>query len=66
MSLNADHLLHTVATLELALIESRKETDADSVMYDLYRNAAIKSFELSLETAGKLSRKALVSVSSES
>ena len=29
------------------------------VLYDLYRNAAIKSFELSLETAGKLLRKAL-------
>ncbi len=32
---------------------------ADGVLYDLYRNAAIKSFELSLETAGKLLRKAL-------
>lgn len=32
---------------------------ADEVLYDLYRNAAIKSFELSLETAGKLLRKAL-------
>ena len=29
---------------------------ADGVLYDLYRNAAIKSFELSLETAGKLLR----------
>jgi nucleotidyltransferase substrate binding protein (TIGR01987 family) len=29
------------------------------VPYDLYRNAAIKSFELSLETAAKLLRKAL-------
>jgi hypothetical protein len=28
-------------------------------MFDLYRNAAIKSFELSLETTGKLLRKAL-------
>lgn len=30
-------------------------------MFDLFRNAAIKSFELSLETAGKLLRKALKS-----
>jgi hypothetical protein len=59
MSLNTDHLLRTAATLEQALIAIRKETDANSVMYDLYRNAAIKSFELSLETAGKLTRKAL-------
>jgi hypothetical protein len=51
MSLNTEHLLRTAATLEQALIAIRKETDADSVMYDLYRNAAIKSFELSLETA---------------
>ncbi len=29
------------------------------MLYDLYRNAAIKSFELSLETTGKLLRKAL-------
>jgi len=31
----------------------------DDVLFDLYRNAAIKSFELLLETAGKLLRKAL-------
>jgi nucleotidyltransferase substrate binding protein (TIGR01987 family) len=33
----------------------------DAVMFDLFRNAAIKSFELSLETAGKLLREALKS-----
>jgi hypothetical protein len=54
MSLNTEHLLRTAATLEQALFAIRKVTDANSVMYDLYRNAAIKSFELSLETAGKL------------
>ena len=32
---------------------------ADGVLYDLYLNAAIKSFELSLVSAGKLLRKAL-------
>jgi nucleotidyltransferase substrate binding protein (TIGR01987 family) len=58
MPLNADHLLRTVATLEQALIALRQQ-DLDAIGYDLYRNAAIKSFELSLETAGKLLRKAL-------
>lgn len=59
MALNVDHLLRTAATLEQALLELHKVTDADSVLFDLFRNAAIKSFELSLETAGKLLRKAV-------
>jgi len=59
MSLNVEHLLRT-ATLEQAIIKlSEVQPDSDAVLYDLYRNAAIKSFELSLETAGKLMRKAL-------
>jgi hypothetical protein len=46
-------------TLQKALeaIETHQKTD--DIMFDLYRNAALKSFELSLETAGKLLRKAL-------
>lgn len=63
MSLNVDHLLRTAATLEQALAalapKASGPLDPASVKYDLYRNAAIKSFELSLETAGKLMRKAL-------
>ena len=59
MSLNVDHLLRTTDTLEHALNALRTNPDESSVLYDLYRNAAIKSFELSLETAGKLMRKAL-------
>lgn len=60
MALNVDHLNRTVATLAQALtaIEAYR-AKPDDVMFDLYRNAAIKSFELSLETAGKLLRKAL-------
>jgi nucleotidyltransferase substrate binding protein (TIGR01987 family) len=61
MGLNVEHLLRTAATLEQALIALEKTRPTDEVMYDLYRNAAIKSFELSLETAGKLLRKALKS-----
>lgn len=59
MGLNVEHLLRTAATLEQALLALGRTPLADEVMYDLYRNAAIKSFELSLETAGKLLRKAL-------
>lgn len=59
MSLNVDHLLRTAATLEQALFALETTSSSNEVIYDLYRNAAIKSFELSLETAGKLLRKAL-------
>lgn len=59
MSLTVDHLLRTAATLEQALLAIARTPAEDAVMFDLFRNAAIKSFELSLETAGKLLRKAL-------
>jgi nucleotidyltransferase substrate binding protein (TIGR01987 family) len=59
MALNVEHLLRTAATLEQALLAIQKLSNQDDVLFDLYRNAAIKSFELSLETAGKLLRKAL-------
>lgn len=59
MPLNLDHLLRTAATLEQALLALGRTPAGDEVMHDLYRNAAIKSFELSLEMAGKLLRKAI-------
>ncbi len=59
MSLNVDHLRRTADTLEQAIIKLADVNPADEVLYDLYRNAVIKSFELSLETLGKLLRKAL-------
>lgn len=59
MALNVEHLLRTAATLEQALQAIEAHGRQDDVRFDLYRNAAIKSFELSLETAGKLLRKAL-------
>lgn len=58
MSLNVEHLRRTADTLEQAILRLA-EVDSADVLYDLYRNAAIKSFELSLETTGKLLRKAL-------
>ncbi len=59
MALDVAHLLHTADTLEQALLAIENHGKRDDVLFDLYRNAAIKSFELSLETAGKLLRKAL-------
>lgn len=59
MALNVDHLLRTAATLEQALLALEKTPSTEEILFDLYRNAAIKSFELSLETAGKLLRKVL-------
>ena len=59
MALNIDHLLRTAATLEQALLALERTPAHEDIIFDLYRNAAIKSFELSLETAGKLLRKAL-------
>ncbi|MDO5058238.1 MAG: nucleotidyltransferase substrate binding protein [Lautropia sp.] len=59
MSLSTEHLRRTIRTLDQALVELQKISDKDSIAYDLFRNAAIKSFELSLETSGKLLKKAL-------
>jgi len=59
MSLNVDHLRRTADTLEQAILKIAEIQPGEDVLYDLYRNAAIKSFELSLETTGKLLRKAL-------
>jgi nucleotidyltransferase substrate binding protein (TIGR01987 family) len=59
MALNVEHLLRTADTLEQALMAIEQQPNHQTILFDLYRNAAIKSFELSLETSGKLLRKAL-------
>lgn len=59
MSLSIEHLQHTADTLAQAILHLQKTPAEDKVLYDLFRNSAIKSFELSLETTGKLLRKAL-------
>lgn len=59
MTLNVEHLLHTADTLEQAIIHLQQTPPEQSVLFDLFRNSAIKSFELSLETTGKLLRKVL-------
>ena len=59
MTLSVEHLQHTANTLEQAMIRLQQTSEEDKVLYDLFSNAAIKSFELSLETTGKLLRKVL-------
>lgn len=59
MALNVTHLLRTADTLAEAIKRLAEVKSEQDTLYDLFRNAAIKSFELSLETSGKLLRKAL-------
>ena len=56
--MKTDHLVRIATTLEQAL-ERLKPLTQDDELYDLFRNAAIKSFELGLETGGKAIRRAL-------
>jgi len=58
MSLNTDHLLRCIQTLESSLAMLNK-AEEDSIDYEVFRNAVVKGFELVLETSGKLLRKAL-------
>jgi len=58
MKLDFDHLQRCSLTLERSL-QSLAKAQAASVDYEVFRNAVIKSFELTLETAGKLLRKVI-------
>lgn len=56
--LNLDHLSQCILTLEKSLERFNQSKDG-SIDHEVFRNAVVKSFELTLETAGKLLRKAL-------
>lgn len=58
MTLNTNHLLRSIQTLESSL-DFLNQAEPDSIDYEVYRNAVVKGFELILETSGKLLRKAL-------
>jgi len=58
MNLRTEHLARCLQTLEKSL-EQLKRAPEHSVDYEVYRNAVVKGFELTLETAGKLLRKAI-------
>jgi nucleotidyltransferase substrate binding protein (TIGR01987 family) len=58
MSLSTDNLSRCIRTLELSLARLC-ESKEDSMDYEIFRNAVVKGFELTLETSGKLLRKAI-------
>lgn len=58
MTLNFDNLARCIQTLERS-VQHLEQSEPGSDDYEVYRNAVIKGFELTLETAGKLLRKVL-------
>jgi nucleotidyltransferase substrate binding protein (TIGR01987 family) len=58
MNLNTDHYTRCITTLETTLVRLQ-QSDPEEIEYEIFRNAVVKGFELTLETAGKLLRKAL-------
>jgi nucleotidyltransferase substrate binding protein (TIGR01987 family) len=58
VSLRTEHLARCLQTLEKTL-ERLRNAPEDSIDYEIYRNAVVKGFELTLETSGKLLRKAV-------
>lgn len=58
MTLNFDNLARCIQTLDRSL-QHLEQSEPGSDDYEVYRNATIKGFELTLETSGKLLRKVL-------
>lgn len=56
--MNIDYFTRCVATLEQAF-SALNEQSVDSILYDIYRAACIKEFEIILEQTGKLLKKCL-------
>ena len=59
MSINTETLEKCILTLEKSY-ESIKNSEEGSIDYEMYRNSLVKSFELTLEQAGKLLKKRIV------
>ena len=58
MSLNTENLESCINTLESSL-KMLNQSKAGSTEYEIFRNAVIKGFELTLEISGKLLKKSL-------
>lgn len=56
MSISTENLDKCILTLEKSY-ESIKNTQEGTIDYEMYRNSLVKSFEISLEQAGKLLKK---------
>jgi len=59
MKLNTEHLNRCIQTLEGAIDKLNASVEG-SIEYDIFRNASIKGFELTLETSGKLLKESLI------
>ena len=57
MSIDTTFLRRCTRTLDLALDEIGKHREADDILYDVFRAACVKEFELVLEQSRKLLRK---------
>ena len=57
MRIDTTFLRRCIQSLELASSEIHKHQEADDFLYDVYRAACVKEFELVLEQSGKLLRK---------
>lgn len=58
MTLNTENLKSRIDTLRQSIILLTQQKQ-DSLEYEILRNATVKGYELTLETAGKLLKKAL-------
>ncbi len=56
--LNTDYFIRCLHTLEQAY-KALNEQPAESILYDVYRAACVKEFEIILEQSGKLLKKCL-------
>ncbi len=59
MSVDTTFLRRRIASLERAVQEIERHEVDDDTLYDIYRAACVKEFELLLEQSGKLLRKRL-------
>ena len=58
MAYNTDYLERCIQTLDES-IKRLNRADKNSMDYEIFRNSAVKSFELTLETEGKLVKKSI-------
>jgi nucleotidyltransferase substrate binding protein (TIGR01987 family) len=58
MNLRTEHFARRLQTLEKSL-EQLQRAPVESIDYEIYRNAVVKGFELTLETTGKMLRKGI-------
>ena len=59
MSIDTAFLRRCIASLERVVLEIETQEDREDTLYDIYRAACVKEFELVLEQSGKLLRKRL-------